>query len=227
MHIAILTFQGFNELDSFVSLGVLNRIKRPGWRVTICCPEVEVTSMNGVTIRAQSTLEDAASADAVIVGSGIETRHIVGDQELMSRISLRPDRQLIGSQCSGALILAKLGLLDDMPACTDLITKPWVQEAGLEVLNQPFFARGNVATAGGCLASCYLAAWIIAQSLGIDAAAEALHYVAPVGEKEAFVTNALGIINPYLITENPALELQSVRAPAPRSLIDGTHGSEC
>ncbi len=183
--------------------------------------------MNGVTIRAQSTLEDAASADAVIVGSGIETRHIVGDQELMSRISLRPDRQLIGSQCSGALILAKLGLLDDMPACTDLITKPWVQEAGLEVLNQPFFARGNVATAGGCLASCYLAAWIIAQSLGIDAAAEALHYVAPVGEKEAFVTNALGIINPYLITENPALELQSVRAPAPRSLIDGTHGSEC
>ena len=27
MHIAILTFQGFNELDSFIALGVLNRIK--------------------------------------------------------------------------------------------------------------------------------------------------------------------------------------------------------
>ena len=29
MHIAILTFGGFNELDSFVALGVLNRIKKP------------------------------------------------------------------------------------------------------------------------------------------------------------------------------------------------------
>lgn len=41
--------------------------------------------------------------------------------------------------------------------CTDLTTKRWVQEAGVDVLNQPIFARGNVATAGGCLASLYLA----------------------------------------------------------------------
>lgn len=88
MHIAILTFQGFNELDSFIALGVLNRIKKPGWRVEISCPDAEVTSMNGVTLRAQSTLEDAASADAVIVGSGVETRRIAGNRELMSRISL-------------------------------------------------------------------------------------------------------------------------------------------
>ena len=74
MHIAILTFQGFNELDSLVALGVLNRIKKPGWRVTLCCPEGEVTSMNGVTVRAQSLLEDARSAEAVIVGSGLQTR---------------------------------------------------------------------------------------------------------------------------------------------------------
>jgi hypothetical protein len=51
MNIAILTFQGFNELDSFIALGVLNRIRKPGWRVTLCCPEPEVTSMNGVTVR--------------------------------------------------------------------------------------------------------------------------------------------------------------------------------
>lgn len=33
----------------------------------------------------------------------------------------------------------------------------WVEEADVTVLNQPFFARGNLATAGGCLASQYLA----------------------------------------------------------------------
>jgi putative intracellular protease/amidase len=198
MHIAILTFQGFNELDSFIALGILNRVQARDWRVSICCPDPEVVSMNGVKVRAQSLLEDARDADAVIVGSGVRTREIVADSTLLRRIELDAGRQLIGAQCSGTLILARLGLLGAVPACTDLVTKPWVQEAGVEVLNQPFFARGNIATAGGCLASHYLAAWIIARTEGVEAAEAALHYVAPVGEKDAYVTRALNNISPYL-----------------------------
>ncbi len=198
MHIAILTFDGFNELDSLIALGVLNRIKKPDWRVSLCCPQREVTSMNGVTVHAQSMLEDTRTADAVLVGSGIRTREVVADAALMARLALDPSRQLIGAQCSGTLVLAKLGLVGNMPACTDLTTKPWVQEAGVEVLNQPFYASGNVATAGGCFAAPYLAAWVIARMEGIDAAAEALHYVAPVGEKEAYVENALRNLRPHL-----------------------------
>jgi transcriptional regulator GlxA family with amidase domain len=198
MHIAILTFHGFNELDSLVALGVLNRIKRPDWRVSLSCPEGSVTSMNGVTVLAQSTLADASSADAVIIGSGVRTRQIVDDPALMAAIKLDPARQLIGAQCSGTLVLAKLGFLANVPACTDLTTKPWVLEAGVEVLNQPFYAQGNVATAGGCLASQYLAAWIILRTAGEDAARSALHYVAPVGEKEEYVSRAMKNIAPYL-----------------------------
>jgi len=92
VHIAILTFEGFNELDSLVALGVLNRIRK-------------------------------------------------------------------------------------QPA---------------------FHAQGNVATAGGCFASQYLAAWIIARTEGEEAAKSALHYVAPVGEKEEYVARALKNIVPYL-----------------------------
>ncbi len=198
MHIAILTFQGFNELDSFIALGVLNRIKAPNRRVSICCPEPTVTSMNAVTVHAQSTLAEARTADAVIVGSGIKTREIVNDRTIMDALQLDPSRQLIAAQCSGTLVLAKLGLLGAVPACTDLTTKPWVLEAGVEVLNQPFFARGNIATAGGCFASPYLAAWIIARCEGREAAMNALHYVAPVGEKEAYVKQAMQNLAPYL-----------------------------
>ncbi|WP_198083313.1 DJ-1/PfpI family protein [Variovorax sp. E3] len=199
MHVAILTFDGFNELDSLIALGVLNRIKTPGWRVTLASPSATVTSMNGVTVHATSTLEAACDADAVLVGSGIRTREIANDAAIMGVLrKLDASRQLIGAQCSGTLLLAKLGLLGTVPACTDLTTKPWVQEAGIEVLNQPFFARGNVATAGGCLSAPYLAAWFIARSEGIEAAKSALHYVAPVGEKDDYVTRALGNIEPYL-----------------------------
>ena len=198
MLISILTFQGFNELDSLVVSSILNRIKKPDWKVNICCPENAVTSMNGITIQAQSRLEDIPNSDAVIVGSGMLTRDISKNDEIMGKLKLDPSRQLIAAQCSGTLILAKLGLLGKIPACTDLTTKPWVLEAGVEVLNQPFFAEGNIATAGGCLASQYLATWIIAKSEGLEAAREALHYVAPVGEKELYVDRALANIEPYL-----------------------------
>lgn len=196
MNIAILTFDGFNELDSLIALGVLNRIKRPGWHVALMSPTTTVTSMNGVTVHAQATLDDISAADAVIVGSGIKTREIANDPALMARIKLDPARQLIAAQCSGTLLLAKLGQLGSIPACTDLTTKPWVIEAGIDVLNQPFFAKGNVATAGGCMASPYLAAWIIARSEGVEAAKSALHYVAPVGEKEDYVARAMKNMRP-------------------------------
>ena len=75
-----------------------------------------------------------------------------------------------------------------------------MQEAGVDVLNQPFFAAGNIATAGGCMASPYLAAWIIARLETEDAARSALHYVAPVGEKDEYVERAMRNITPYLQT---------------------------
>jgi transcriptional regulator GlxA family with amidase domain len=198
MHVAILTFEGYNEIDSLVAFHILNRARRPDWRVTIASPTPTVTSMNGLVTHAQSTLSDARAADAVIVGSGRRTREIAGDAALMSQLAFDPARQLIGAQCSGALLLAKLGLLRDVPACTDLITKPWVIEAGVEVLDQPFYANGNVATAGGCLASQYLAAWLLVRMQGEAAAREALQYVAPVGEKEDYVERAMQNIARYV-----------------------------
>jgi len=197
MLISILTFQEFNELDSFVALGILNRIKKPGWRVNICCPQECVTSMNGVTVQAQSRLDEALRADAVIVGSGTQTRDVAADPEIMGMVKLDPSRQLIGAQCSGTLLLAKSGLLEGMPACTDSTTKPWVQEAGVEVLDQPFHAVKNIATAGGCFSSAYLAAWIIARTEGIHAASNAIRFVAPVGEKDKYVQHVIKIIEPF------------------------------
>jgi transcriptional regulator GlxA family with amidase domain len=201
VHTAILTFDGFNELDSIVALGILNRVKRPGWRVSIATPVPRVTSMNGMAIEGQCSLEDAANADAVIIGSGIKTREIAADMAMLGRLRFDPAKQLLGAQCSGTLILARLGLLNGVPACTDLISKPWVEEAGVPVLNQPFTARGNIATAGGCLSSQYLSAWLITRLVGADEARRALHYVAPVGEKDEYVDRAMSNIAPHVQSE--------------------------
>lgn len=198
MNIAILTFEGFNELDSFIAAGILQRMQGQGWNVQITCPEDSVTSMNGLRITAQQPLEFANTADVVLIGSGIYTREIAKGRALLERLKLDPARQLVCAQCSGALLLSVLGVLNGVPACTDLTSKPWVVEAGVEVLNQPFFAEGNIATAGGCMASQYLATWIIAKLAGNEAAAAAIHYVAPVGEKESAVAHSLSVVGPYI-----------------------------
>ena len=196
MQVAVLTFEGFNELDSFIAAAMINRVEK--LEALIVCPTEQVASMNGVVVRSQAPLGFAREADAVIVGSGIGTRELVSNSALMSQLKLDPARQVIAAQCSGALVLAKLGLLGGVPACTDSKTKPWVEEAGVKVLEQPFVAHGNVATAGGCLGSHYLAAWVIARLAGWKAAEAVVHYVAPVGEKQAYVERAAAAVRRYL-----------------------------
>ncbi|MFD4657742.1 AraC family transcriptional regulator [Kitasatospora sp. NPDC058444] len=191
VQVAVVTFDGFNELDSFIASALINRCRGDGLEAFITTPAPTVTSMNGVEVGGQRPLGFAAEADVVLIGSGVRTRDVVADSPLLARLSLDPARQLIGSQCSGALVLAHLGLLGAMPVCTDLTSRPFVEARGVRVLDAPFHAEGNIATAGGCLASQYLATWVITRTLGEDAARAVLDYVAPVGENGETADRAL------------------------------------
>lgn len=124
MQVAVVTFDGFNELDSFIASALINRCRKDGLEAFITTPTPVVTSMNGVEVTGQRPMEFVTEADVVLIGSGVKTRDVVADDRLISRLSLDPSRQLIGSQCSGALVLARLGLLGGMPACTDMTSLP-------------------------------------------------------------------------------------------------------
>jgi transcriptional regulator GlxA family with amidase domain len=118
----------------------------------------------------------------------------------MSRLQLDPKRQFIASQCSGALILVRLGLVKGMPICTDRKTQEWIKASGYEVLEQPFYAQERIAMAGGCLASHYLATWLIWNKLGKQAAIDALSYVLPHGEEKEYTHRALKHVEPFVLS---------------------------
>lgn len=82
-----------------------------------------------------------------------------------------------------------------MPACTDMTSRPYVEACDVTVLDAPFYAEGNIATAGGCLASQYLATWVITRMLGEDAARAAIGYAAPVGEVQETVERVMGTVH--------------------------------
>ena len=69
---------------------------------------------------------------------------------------------------------------------------------GVRVLDEPFHARGPIATAGGCLAAQYLAAWVMLRGAGMKAAAQALQHAAPVGEQQAYVKRVLDKVRPFV-----------------------------
>lgn len=198
MNISIVTFDGFNEIDSFVALNILNRVRAPRWRAEIVSPVKMPTSMNGVQIHSRRSLSSIIGADVVIIGSGCKTSEIVKDDKVMSQLQLDDRRQLIASQCSGALVLAVLGLIGTESVCTDRVTRPYIEELGIEVLDRPFTCHGNVASAGGCLSACYLASWIIWRLEDQPMAEEALSYVAPSGQESDWISDVLRVVEPYV-----------------------------
>ncbi|MGW2620778.1 DJ-1/PfpI family protein [Streptomyces sp. NPDC001500] len=195
MQVAVVTFDGFNELDSFIASALINRCRGDGLEAFITTPTPVITSMNGVEVTGQRPMEFVTEADVVLIGSGVKAREVVADDQLISELRLDSSRQLIGAQCSGALVLARLGFLDGMPACTDMKSRPFVEARGISVLDEPFHAEGNIATAGGCLASQYLATWVITRMLGEDAARNVLDYVSPVGENQETIERALRAVH--------------------------------
>lgn len=203
MRIAIVIFDGFDEIDAFVSLGLLNRLSALGWKAELAAPVTRATSMNGVTVEVQRTLAFANKAEIVLFGGNLYARAIaegIGKRGApMAALKLDPLRQTLCAQGSGTLLLARLGVLGDMPACTDLATRPWVIEAGVRVLeDEPFHARGAIATASGGMAAAYLAAWVMLHHAGQGAAAKALRDAAPAGEEDAWMQRTLDVVQPFL-----------------------------
>lgn len=199
--VAVVAYDGFNELDVFANFHILNRASRvvtsPMLTAELACASGTLHTMYGVQLNGCQPLSSVTMADAVIIGSG-GTLSAIEDASFMSELRLDPTRQLVASQCSGALILAKLGLLRDQPVCTDTKYRPHVEATGTKVLDQPFFANGSVASAGGCLAAAYLSTWVLWRLLGSRVAEQTLTSVAPVGLESQYVTEVMAMVERHL-----------------------------
>lgn len=182
MKISIIAFDDFTDIDVFFMWDLLNRVERPDWKVQILGDQCCHVSATGMRTHMHGRLDEANSSDAVLFASGKGVRRKINDDVFLDAFNLDPERQLIGSMCSGALILAALGLLEGKRATTYPTSRKLLETMGVQVVEEPFVREGNVATAAGCLAAQYLAGWVLEELLGTKVKDAALRLIQPVGE---------------------------------------------
>ncbi|MBI3652361.1 MAG: DJ-1/PfpI family protein [Acidobacteria bacterium] len=186
MNLAIIAFDDFTDIDVFFMWDLLNRVKTDNWQVQILGEASHHTSTSGLTIPMHGDIESANAAAVVLFASGYGTRQKIKDEKFLSTFKLNPEKQLIGSMCSGALILAALGLLKGKQATTYPTAKGLLESYDVEVVEKPFVVEGNIATAAGCLAAQYLAGWVIEKCVGTAMKETVLRSIMPVGEGLSF-----------------------------------------
>lgn len=182
MKIAIVIFDKFTDIDLWLMWDLLNRVRVDDWEVKILGESETHVSITGIPVRTQGLIEEANESDAVLFVSGPGTREKIRDENWLKRFHLNPERQFIGSICSGSLILAALGLLEGKTATVYPTSKSALENYGVEVVEKPFVAHGNVATAGGCLAQQYLIGWVIENLADAEWKNLVLKAIQPVGE---------------------------------------------
>lgn len=183
MNIVLVAFDGFTDIDIFLPWDLLNRAKfrSSDWSVKFVGTKPTHRSAGGIDVPVHGDISLCNSADVVFFGSGSGTRKLIKDEDYLEQFTLDPSRQVICSMCSGALLLAALGLLDGLTATTYPSVVELLQTYGIEAVQQPLVIHGNIATAAGCLAAIDLVGWIIEKKLGTAAREDVIASIQPVG----------------------------------------------
>ena len=200
--IALIAFDGFTDLDLFLHWDLLNRPRlvlgedRPrSWSVRLLGTAAHHVSVAGLGVAMHGSIDEAREADVVLVsGGGASARRLSADPDYIARLGLAPERQILASQCSGALILAAAGALEGLSATTYPSAAGRLAEMGVQVVARPFVGHDrpprHVATAAGCLAGVDLDRWILNHLIGPRDAELCLDSAAPIGAGLAAVSVA-------------------------------------
>ncbi len=183
MNIGIVVFDKFTDLDFYLPWDLLNRVRllklKENWNVEILSDDSEVRSAAGLRLQSTKPYSFAKECDAVFFCSGYETRKLITDKSFLEKFKLDETRQYIAAIDSGALILAALGLLKNKSATTYPTAFEALKELGVNVVECPFIAEGNIATGARCMSGDKLALWIIDKLAGEAIAREVFDAVKP------------------------------------------------
>jgi transcriptional regulator GlxA family with amidase domain len=186
----IVAFDRFTDVDVFLPWDLLNRVRfrDKDFSVRIVGPSTTHRSVCGLELPMHADLEECNFADLVYFSSGPVTREFIKNDALLKRFRLDPNNQIICSMCSGALILAALGILKGISATTYPTAVEELRGFGIEVETaKHLVTHGNIGTAAGCLAAVDLMGWAIEKMYDPKVRQDVIASVLPVGQGQACI----------------------------------------
>ena len=150
MEIAIPLFEKFTALDAVGPYQVLSAL--PAARVRFLGPEAGpiLTDNEMLTLVAEARWEDSPSPDVLVVPGGMGTRALLRDERLLDWVrSVHQSSRYTTSVCTGSLVLAAAGLLEDTDATTHWLEMELLGSLGARPTSQRVVERGKVITAAG------------------------------------------------------------------------------
>ncbi len=181
----IVAFDNFTDIDVFLAWDLLNRVKLidKDFQVKIVGTENSHKSVCGIDLKMNGSIEECNRADIVFFSSGPGTRAVIKDVDYLQRFKLNPEKQLICSMCSGALIIAALGHLKNLSATTYPTAFEALKKYDVNVIeNTHLVVQGNIATAAGCLAAVDLIGWVIEKTFNKEISEKVVASVLPIGQ---------------------------------------------
>jgi transcriptional regulator GlxA family with amidase domain len=186
----LVAFDKFTDIDIFLAWDLLNRVKYrdKDFQIKIVGTAASHKSIRGIDVATHGFIEECNDADLVFFGSGVETRNLIKDNAYLSRFELNPEKQIICSMCSGALIIAALGHLKGLSAITYPTVYELLRSFDVEVLeDNHLVTHGNIGTAAGCLAAVDLIGWAIEKLYNEKIREDVIASVLPVGQGQVCI----------------------------------------
>lgn len=183
MLVEILLFDGFDELDAIAPYETFRLAARRSDAIDARMVTLSSTDMiearSGLRIEPDGNLSE--SLDALLVpGGGWSDPDAAGVRREYERGDI-PDTlakhfdsgATIASVCTGSLLLAAAGILEDRPAATHHTAREDLREMGADVREERFVDDGRVLTAGGITSGLDLALHLVERECG-EAVAESV-----------------------------------------------------
>lgn len=183
MDIAILLYDGFDEMDAIGPYEIFENAARVGAAMTTTLRTVEdrerVTASHGLDVGVDGPLSAVAPDLLLVPGGGWADRSESGAWAEAERGAVPDaiaahydDGGQVAGVCTGGMLLARAGVLDGRPAVTHASALDDLRATDADVVDARVVDDGDVVTAGGVTSGLDLAVHVVERTAGADVADE-------------------------------------------------------
>jgi transcriptional regulator GlxA family with amidase domain len=147
---------------------------------TVSVSGLAVSAKNGLSVVPDLALENAGSADILVVPGGYGVRALLDDEMVTGWIrGIAEKAELVLSVCTGSMLLARSGLLDGFKATTHHSVKEEfaAMYPDIPLSGERFVDNGRVITSAGISAGIDMSLYVVERLYGAEIAARTAAYM--------------------------------------------------